>query len=153
MFKRVPYYRVFDGFPYLYINPQTNQKAIICFCEKVGSTAWKTLLLKSFNDTNFLSSSAHGGEYKNDSTPKITRDVYEAALIDPDIPKLMFIRNPYSRLLSGYGDKVYNITDAYLRRSYFKGFKAKDKNFANFVQYVKEVHERDIIRTTTNRLS
>eukprot|EP01036_Dinobryon_divergens_P031130 gene31130-40481_t len=144
VFRRVPYYRVFDGFPYLYINPQTNQRAVICFCEKVGSTAWKTLLLKSFNDSNFLSTSAHIGEYKNNSTPKITRDIYEAALTDPETPKIMFIRNPYSRLLSGFGDKVYNITDANLRRKYFKGFKAKDKTFANFVKYVRDVHERDI---------
>ena len=133
---------MFDGYPYLYINPRTNQKAIICFLEKVGSTAWKTLLLKSFN-VPYLSISPHVAEYKNKNTPKVTREMFEAALKNPVIPKIMFVRNPYSRLLSGFVDKVYNVTDASLRQKFFKGFKASNKNFNTFIKYVKGVHERD----------
>ena len=143
VYKRVPFYHVFDGYPYLYINPRTNQKAIICFLEKVGSTAWKTLLLKSFNAVPILTVSPHIAEYKNKYTPKVTREMFEAALRNPVIPKIMFVRNPYSRLLSGFIDKVYNVTDPSLRQKFFKGFKASNKNFNTFIKYVKGVHERD----------
>jgi len=153
VFKRVPYYSLLDGFPYLYINPETKQKAIICFCEKVGSTSWKALLYKSFNESQFQSMNIlkfdpHAAQYKNRFTPKTTKEIFEAAVKNKSIPRIMLVRNPYSRLLSGFLDKV-NVTNAVQRRLFFKGFKDKSGAYASFVKYVRGVHERDI--EPTNR--
>lgn len=153
VFKRVPYYSLLDGYPYLYVNPETKQKAIICFCEKVGSTLWKTLLFKSFNESHFRSMNIlkfdpHAAQYKNRYTPKTTKEIFEAAVKNKTIPRIMLVRNPYSRLLSGFLDKV-NVTNANQRRMFFKGFKDKSGAFATFAKYVRGVHERDI--EPTNR--
>ena len=160
VFKRVPYYSFFDGYPFLYENPETNQKAFICVSEKVGSSAWKALLLKSF-DENFFATfvnstkiDPHAAQFRNNKTEKTTKAMYEAALKDSSIPRIMLVRNPYSRILSGYLDKVdaANFTANPLqRRQFFKGFKSKSGGFPAFAKYVKEVHERDIHPNNTKR--
>lgn len=44
---------IMDGFPFLFKNDRTGQKAIICLIEKTGSSAWKSLLIKHLDPDCF----------------------------------------------------------------------------------------------------
>eukprot|EP00928_Gymnodinium_smaydae_P034831 TRINITY_DN2459_c0_g2_i1.p1 TRINITY_DN2459_c0_g2~~TRINITY_DN2459_c0_g2_i1.p1 ORF type:complete len:396 (-),score=40.94 TRINITY_DN2459_c0_g2_i1:307-1395(-) len=86
-----------DGRPVLFVNRFSGQRAIVCLNAKVGSTRWKQLLLKGM---------------VSDKLPQIHsmnishQDELLQAFSDPSVPRYMFVRNPYSRLVSGFEDKV-----------------------------------------------
>merc|ERR1719181_1386625 len=91
--------RMIDGKPFLFQSPaQPDHKAFVCLNEKVGSTTWKLALLRAGPHTKFhnLTVSPHGAPAKP-TCGKYSKDVA--------VPRFMMVRNPYSRLLSGFMDK------------------------------------------------
>lgn len=101
---------IYGGFPYLFINQRTGQKAIFCLNQKAGSSTWKGLLLKNLDPICFLKlmnvSNVHKTVCKY---VKATSDSeLEEAIKDKSVPRIMIIREPYGRLLSGYLDKIEN---------------------------------------------
>ena len=130
LFRRKGMQQIFDGFPYFYRNPQTKQEAIFCLVEKVGSTEWKSLLLKSlapeFFKTNITSSSGNSHSY-TDTLPVYYFDEFVKKMDDPKVPRILLVRNPYNKILSGWLDKVDPI--------FYKGFNRSD-GFESFTQHL-----------------
>jgi hypothetical protein len=102
---------ILDGFPFLFSNRRTGKKAILCLVEKVGSSQWKSLLLKHLDPTCFEKI-----VYKDNphiACPDLrdtSEEEFNSALKDDSIPRIMFVRDPYSRLLSAYLDLIKNHT-------------------------------------------
>lgn len=102
---------ILDGFPFLFNNRRTGKKAILCLVEKVGSSQWKSLLLKHLDPNCFEKI-----VYKDNphiACPDLkdtSEEEFNGALKDDSIPRIMFVRDPYSRLLSAYLDLIKNHT-------------------------------------------
>lgn len=105
---------MYDGFPFVFHNPDINRTAIICLVQKGGSTTWKQAILKFFSEHNStfkeitrerLFNSMPHTLYKRADLPK-SYPTMEQAASDPNVARFMFVRNPYSRLLSGFREKV-----------------------------------------------
>lgn len=101
---------IYGGFPYLFINQRTGQKAIFCLNQKAGSSTWKGLLLKNLDPICFLKLMNVSNVHKTICKyVKATSDSeLEEAIKDKSVPRIMIIREPYGRLLSGYLDKIEN---------------------------------------------
>lgn len=101
---------IYGGFPYLFINQRTGQKAIFCLNQKAGSSTWKGLLLKNLDPICFQKLMTVSNVHKTICKYiKATSDSeLEEAIKDKSVPRIMIIREPYGRLLSGYLDKIEN---------------------------------------------
>eukprot|EP00729_Bicosta_minor_P005263 gene5263-17584_t len=117
-----------DAEPFVFYNPEINRTAVICLNQKAGSTTWKLALTKALTRAN------GGNEKTGDSFRRFNRGApipasrnphirqmyklpnpwqmlggypsVEEVLKSPDVPRFMFVRNPYARLLSGFVDKI-----------------------------------------------
>lgn len=101
--------RMSDGVPFLFTNKYTKQQAIFCLHPKAGSTNFKFLL--RYGTFNFgrrpvyltldeiLRQMPH-------AQPASSLKHFSLALQNKKIPRIMIVRNPYIRLLSGYLDKI-----------------------------------------------
>ena len=91
--------RMIDGKAFLFQSPaQPDHKAFVCLNQKVGSTTWKLALLRAGPHTKF-----HNLTVGPHSAPAVDEcDKYSE---DVAVPRFMMVRNPYSRLLSGFMDK------------------------------------------------
>ena len=89
-----------DGVPFLHthVDQGVSHAAVICLVEKVGSTTWKLLLLQGLRDlttrASILTHSPHGAPASPCSAEWLSI-----------APRFLLVRNPYSRLLSGFLDK------------------------------------------------
>lgn len=106
----IDYPKLIDHLPfYLKTNVLFNGGAILCVNEKVGSTAWMTALTETYGLCESLHSCNVHGIFKTGS--KHTDDFGGALLslfLPPTLrPRLMWVRNPYTRLLSAYLDKYF----------------------------------------------
>lgn len=116
LFRKHGMQQIFDGFPYYFKNPRTGVEAFFCLCEKVGSTAWKSMLIKALNPKYFSSHLTKPGTSSHSNVPNLptyTADFYRAKLNNASIPRIMFVRNPYSRVVSGWNgntDQMYYAT-------------------------------------------
>jgi hypothetical protein len=120
-----------DGVPFLFRNQITGQQAILCLHPKAGSTNFKFLLryaLMKIQDANtnlkdILAESPHSrhtsrvGEIRN-------------AFLTAKIPRIMIVRNPYIRLLSGYLDTIVSRKEL----SFGPPTYTLDESFAVFVE-------------------
>ena len=98
--------------PFIFTHPSSGRSAVLCFCQKVGSMAWTSLLAKP-RSTSALRW-AHRRNYIDFPSPN--RSLGESSsflaahgadvLDDPAVPRIRIVRNPYSRLLSGFLDKL-----------------------------------------------
>ena len=84
-----------DGDPFLFWNPLAEKAAIVCLSEKAGSTTWKLALLQVHGPYSVFDSSPHTAK-----RPKPPKDCPLWA--GPSPRSYALVRNPYSRLLSGY---------------------------------------------------
>ncbi|XP_046333775.2 uncharacterized protein LOC124116473 isoform X2 [Haliotis rufescens] len=114
----------------------------MCFVEKVGSMFWGRYF-------NAFEQSTVGNIQPSVATWKLSEEEYGATL------KIAFVRNPYSRLLSGYVDKIFSTNPDYMRIMgrhiiqdiRFKGQKRPniqcgiDATFAEFVEYILYQYE------------
>ena len=124
--------QIYDGFPYLFHIPETGAKAIVCLCEKVGSTAWKATLIKALNAHYFsasLSKPKSSSHQNVPNLPKYTAEDFKKFLNDSTIPRFMFVRNPFSRVISGWTDK----TD----QDYYATFN-RSMGFEKFVYHLRD---------------
>ena len=98
-----------DGVPFFYNGHRG--AALVCLSEKTGSTAWKLLFLKALAGTGrleepfLLTQSPHKVKVRV-MTPSLPRAEQERLIADPGVPRIMLVRDPYARLLSGYLDKA-----------------------------------------------
>eukprot|EP00928_Gymnodinium_smaydae_P057862 TRINITY_DN4108_c0_g1_i2.p1 TRINITY_DN4108_c0_g1~~TRINITY_DN4108_c0_g1_i2.p1 ORF type:complete len:405 (-),score=33.20 TRINITY_DN4108_c0_g1_i2:90-1241(-) len=86
-----------DGRPVLFVNRVSGERAIVCLNAKVGSTLWKELLLHGMGLSGL--DQIHGMTISH-------QEELIQAFADPSVPRYMFVRNPYSRLVSGFEDKI-----------------------------------------------
>jgi hypothetical protein len=101
--------RMSDGVPFLFTNKYTKQQAIFCLHPKAGSTNFKFLLRYAtfnfgrrpvyFTLDEILRQMPH-------AQPASSLKHFSLALYNTRIPRIMIVRNPYIRLLSGYLDKI-----------------------------------------------
>ena len=115
-----------DGVPFL-----TSSSAVLCLVQKVGSTSWKLLLLRGSTHLAYhsLKKKPHGAPAPEHclSTPMLVA------------PRFLLIRNPYSRLLSGFLDKCLLQSEQRLFPNTFNCTATLDKlgpiaAFAEFVE-------------------
>jgi len=138
--KIIPWTKIRDGFPFLFVHPKTNMSAILCLPEKVASTTWKSLFIKTLEYNLFETQIRKGvdphfvrfNETKNVLNPRSAR-IIANAILDPNIPRIMFTRDPYSRALSGYADKVADTTESPF--DFHPGL-GKSASFFEFTQYL-----------------
>ena len=101
--------KMLDGCPFLFRNNRTGQRAIMCLNEKVGSTAWMLLMRRAMAPAEGAVTDIMRrypmGPYgaAAESLSDFTR-----AAEDASVPRIMMVRNPYSRLLSAFTDKLQN---------------------------------------------
>merc|ERR1740139_1216922 len=98
-----------DGEPFVY------RGAIICLLAKVASTRLKLLLLKSARvprfpdvtpgDADRFDTDPHG-ETLPDSVSGVGDEEWRTLVGSTSAPRYIVVRNPFTRLLSGYLDKV-----------------------------------------------
>jgi hypothetical protein len=128
-----------DSWPFLFENARdARRRAIMCLNHKVGSTTWKLALLRGTNHASFhrLDRTPHGSA--SPASPGC-----EAATADRAVRRYMMVRNPYSRLLSGYLDKAVLQKDVKHSKKFWpRGFDPADAGrrpvagFASFVHLV-----------------
>ncbi|XP_041371204.1 carbohydrate sulfotransferase 11-like [Gigantopelta aegis] len=125
-------------------------RLVYCPVAKVGTTYWKRILLFLNNDTFGLKintpfdiprSFVH---YLLPNRTKVLR--FENATFSPNMSKIMFVREPYSRLWSTYIDKFFlpdfwrtyaRFAIRWRRRQTSRGFKCRsDVSFEDFLRYV-----------------
>jgi len=94
-----------DGIPTPYTSPN-GKKFLVCMTEKSGSTRWKQLFLKGLGVTDFQQ--PHGYEMRGPDGEVIWPVYWEAPAMakSPLFPRIMIVRDPYTRLLSAYLSKV-----------------------------------------------
>jgi hypothetical protein len=94
-----------DGVPFVFKN-NDHKACVVCLSEKVGSTAWKLLFLKA------LAAQGRVAHFDSKQSPHKVAVAplppAEVALLvaSPQVLRFMFVRDPYSRLLSGWLDKA-----------------------------------------------
>lgn len=131
---------ILDGYPFLYRNPRTGRRAIICFCEKVGSTMWKAVILRALDPNYFrLMKQNDFGPHQADKNLRLPHfKEFYSAINDTSVPRFLLVRNPYTRALSGYLDKV---ASAPLNVScpYSAGFN-RSLGFEEFTTYLRTTY-------------
>ena len=91
--------KLLDGQPFLFQSPERpDRKAYVCLNQKAGSTTWNLALLRAGPHTRYhnLIVSPH----RAPAEPNCKEHEWDA-----DVPRFAMVRNPYSRLLSGFLDK------------------------------------------------
>ena len=124
-----------DGCPFLV----PTKRAILCLVHKGGSTTWKLALLRAQKQArryHRLQRSPHSRPPSGNTALDFT-----AAAQNRSVPRLMMVRNPYSRILSAYLDKVVLQQTRKLWPSSLKYGTVPSKNrtvpsFRDFVQAV-----------------
>ncbi|XP_052061820.1 carbohydrate sulfotransferase 14-like [Mytilus californianus] len=137
---------------YLLYNKQNN--FLFCFVQKVGCTFWKRIFLSLENkmDTNLTDLSL---VHKMD-LPIISREYRDVDVknFSKSAFSVLFVRDPYSRLFSGYIDKFlypnphyWSVYGAKIIRKYRKNASLEsmqcgyDVTFAEFVEYVVDTYD------------
>ncbi|XP_067659294.1 carbohydrate sulfotransferase 14-like [Haliotis asinina] len=117
----------------------------MCFVEKVGSMFWSRYF-------NAFEKSIVGDHGTSVETHQMSEKEYDKTV------KIVFVRNPYSRLLSGYVDKIFSTNPDYMsimgrhiiEDIRFKGQKEQtiqcgvDATFAEFVDYILYQYEHNL---------
>jgi hypothetical protein len=94
--------------PMLLLTHCTWRGAFVFLCEKVGSTAWKALLIKASNPeyfARFLTSPNTSSRQAVSNLATYRVDLFRQKLSDYKIPRHV-MRDPYSRVLSGWTEKT-----------------------------------------------
>lgn len=134
-------------------------KLLYCYVPKVGCTSWKTLLL--FMSGHAFTNSAH--DKANAVFPPLSHfGVDKAREILSEYKSFMFVRNPFTRLLSAYRNKItvdgndswrkllYDwLTATYPREAQLYNASSKNFTFTHFVRFYlsssdKNEHWREI---------
>ena len=93
-------------FDHVFVFPKL--KMMYCFAPKVGTTSWKRLFLAIYGYPEFMHNRSVGTHYKADEVflklSTISRDKAKMAL--SAYKSFFFVRNPYTRLLSVFRDKL-----------------------------------------------
>lgn len=132
---------MYDGEPFFYeakkeSNERTARRVVICTLPKAGSTNLKVLLLAGFvnNDNpgnkNLYEIIARGIH----NQPALDYTNLEKYLPDHEVPRFMIVRNPYSKLLSGYLNKIVENKDMNFAPPGFK----RGMSFNDFVRLTVE---------------
>ena len=79
--------------------------SLVCLSEKVGSTAWKLLFVKALAAQGLSKFDLRASPHKVHVT-QLSHEEQQRMLADPAVLRFMFVRDPYSRLLSGFLDKA-----------------------------------------------
>lgn len=89
-----------NNLPWVYTTQNTS--VLLCLNAKAGSTAWLHLLSRAKGLKAWNSSEIHKAMT---SLPDRSKSP-DVVLNDPHVLRIAMVRNPYSRLLSGYLDKI-----------------------------------------------
>ena len=86
-----------DNAAWIYRNDRA--AAVVCLHSKAGSSAWMRALMRARGESQWSDRNPHSPPY--DGAPNASK-----LLADSFTPRITMVRNPYSRLLSGYLDKL-----------------------------------------------
>mmetsp|Transcript_10502 Transcript_10502/g.15785 ORF Transcript_10502/g.15785 Transcript_10502/m.15785 type:complete len:294 (-) Transcript_10502:569-1450(-) len=138
----IPPNKIMDGYPFLFKNPKSTASALVCLAEKVASSTWKSFFIKTLEHKVFESEIRKGAdphfvkfkESQNILSQKSIKVIADA-ILNPNIPRIMFTREPYSRALSGYIDKVVDSDEHPFN---FHPGLPRTASFIEFTQYLSE---------------
>jgi Sulfotransferase family len=112
------------------------------------SSIKKMLQLAELNsDLNQLGENFHDKDSSPLQSPYDDIGAFEEAMSDPDYKRITFVRNPYTRTLSSFKDKVLNPENRQHRRLLRLGFSEQsDISFEAFLLAIRNQHhsQRDI---------
>ena len=127
-----------------HIQPDNRHKLVYCGIEKAGSTFWRRFL-QCLNNRRVQSPY----QIKPERVAENHTDIQNIKLVRiletlQSYTKFTFVRNPYTRLLSGYVDKIYSPNPVYWRIGskairVARGIKfhcGHDVTFKEFVEYL-----------------
>ncbi|XP_063969224.1 carbohydrate sulfotransferase 14-like [Lytechinus pictus] len=137
-------------------------KVVYCYVPKVGCTSWKALLL---NMSGYLQYPQNSHDKARAVFPSLSNfDVEKAREITAGYKSFMFVRNPFTRILSAYRDKITLDNGKTWRRLLFNWLSVADPHeaklyndasrnftFNHFIRFylsssVKNEHWREIDR-------
>jgi hypothetical protein len=95
-----------DGVPFLFQHRVTDQRAIICLHPKAGSTNLKFLFRFAGKSTPAEMTLKQILEESPHSRPTSRVGDIKEAFMNAKVPRIMIVRNPYIRLLSGFLDTI-----------------------------------------------
>ncbi|XP_076109396.1 carbohydrate sulfotransferase 13-like [Mytilus galloprovincialis] len=137
---------------YLLYNKQNN--FLFCFVQKVGCTFWKRIFL--YLENKFVTNLTDMSLVHKMDLPKISQEYRDGDVknFSKSALSVLFVRDPYSRLFSGYIDKFlypnphyWSVYGAKIIRKYRKNATVEsmecgyDVTFAEFVEYVVDTYE------------
>jgi len=127
--------RVFDNFIYL-----EEQNIVFGYVPKVACTNWKVLIRRLQGHSDYEDKQiAHDRTKSGFRFLDRASEADNSILMDKNVQKIAFVRNPYSRVLSAYLDKIDRVN--------------KNRNTASSNDYFVTVHSeiRKFSQTTLNR--
>ena len=142
---------------WLLIHPK--YKFAYCHLAKVGSTAWKTILIQLVSDQEMQEKLL---QMDTNELHSAINPIFSSKNVDASHQKLskflfmekyftfVFVRHPLDRLVSAYIDKVLNTKNtyyAYVRKALLQ--KYSEVNFQNFLRFVLNSMEKCNSQTTT----
>ncbi|MGV6820321.1 MAG: sulfotransferase family protein [Parvularcula sp.] len=149
MSKQTPAFSVFECSPPTanYITHRSPKSKCIFFeVPKTGCTTIKRVLQLAENPA--LRSMQLGEVHDRAKSPlqniSASPDLFLAELKNPDVLKFSFVRNPYTRALSGYLDKIIANDWEWSRRAASFGREIDDKpTFVEFLRFVDQQPPKD----------
>lgn len=128
------------------------QRAVFCLIQKVGSTRWKQLLLKSVTGAKTAKAfeKPHGMQVHARGKPPWPPSEIEYptvhALLNATVSRIVIVRSPYSRLLSAYMNKLaygkYDNEELYGSLSSHSSINASSltRSPSDFAAFVEDLH-------------
>eukprot|EP00873_Tetraselmis_striata_P035729 jgi/Tetstr1/455993/TSEL_042771.t1 len=146
-YKADTYYRGSFSGSFAAIRPPSARRDVtsfLCLPYKNGSTRWKTMLIRAAYP-------AFAGNIDNHlinvMAPHLTKEQAFDAVADRATIHMMWVRNPYARLLSAFLDKVLGkFRDLPITAALGGPFEDSPSEFARFVRGVLDARSRGVVQ-------
>ena len=133
--------RVFDNFIFL-----EEQNLVFGYVPKVACTNWKVLIRRLQGHSDYGNMSiAHDREKSGFRYLSPASEADLEILMDKNVQKIAFVRNPYSRILSAYLDKIDRINKG-------KNTAGNNEHFVSVYNDIVKYRERTLRNSLTHKV-